>query len=827
MNVLLTIPRIKVRFSARSVNFGRSIFTIKTQMTASPASPGVRDTYRFGPFKLSVSSHTLSQNDVPIRIQDLPFQMLLLLVERCGDVVCKEELRDRLWGDKTHVEVDQNLYVIVGKLRDLLGDDPVTPRFIKTVARRGYQFIGEIAPDPPEPYPAPQIISGLEKASLPSPESLKSSSIQVTGSPQILSTPRWSFFGVFPRRNAFASLLFLLMAAIAGILLYRSFGRAIYRSGEPILIGAGENEAGPADFRPTLDFLIQLKLQESPFLSLIPGRQLEQFKRQSSFSTQGDQLKACSALNGKLLIRSRLFSRGSGLRLEVDVFGCRDGKRLTTQWADADSEASLLTAVDLVTEKLRRNLGEPEGSLERFNMPLTQSTTNSLAALKKFTEGERKSLSGDSMGAIPDYKLAIDLDPRFALAYARLGAIYINHQEPFAAAQYMQKAFDLRDRTTDKEHLYITAHYYTDITGDLQHAIETYQLWSSLYPRDWGPLNNLVNLYDLVGKPDQGLEYARMALQVSPDNTLSITTLAQAYLEHGDTSPLYALCQSDGGKNALVVFHNICFLGALLRNDDSAEKHELAWAHGNPEESILLASAASAASARGRLQESEILFSQARANAEANKIPEMVSEIDVEEAIALAEFGSPSQAASLVRTAQQSSGGSADPLGTIVLAIAGADREALQQAESDVRKAPANEVANRLELPVVQAIVDLHRKKPQSANNAMQATQSLTLYAPMKFAPAYYQGEAYLANGQFNLAAKSFQSILQNRSISSDSVYIGLAAMEFGRALQMQSDPQGAAKAFKEARTLWAGADADFPPLKRLKNYQHDLSRLY
>jgi hypothetical protein len=175
-----------------------------------------------------------------------------------------------------------------------------------------------------------------------------------------------------------------------------------------------------------------------------------------------------------------------------------------------------------------------------------------------------------------------------------------------------------------------------------------------------------------------------------------------------------------------------------------------------------------------------------------------------------------------VHKAQQSAGGRTDPLGTVVLAIAGADHDALQQAQSDVREAPANEVANRIELPMVQAIIALRAKKPQVAVQSLQASESLLLYAPMKLAPAFYQGEAYLANSQFDLAAKSFQRVLQNRSISPDSVYIGLAAIELGRALQLLGDPQGAAKAFAEARASWAGADADFLPLKRLNKYQHE-----
>jgi hypothetical protein len=179
-----------------------------------------------------------------------------------------------------------------------------------------------------------------------------------------------------------------------------------------------------------------------------------------------------------------------------------------------------------------------------------------------------------------------------------------------------------------------------------------------------------------------------------------------------------------------------------------------------------------------------------------------VAAIDLNEAIALVEFGRPSQPVLRLHNAQQSAGGVTDPLGTVVLAIAGADRQALQLAQADVRKAPANEMANRLDLPVVQAILALDAKKPQLAIEALQASEPLFLCAPMKFAPAYHQEEAYLANSQFNLAAKSFEGILQSRSISPDSVYIGLASIELGRALQLQGDRQGAAKAFAEARTI-------------------------
>jgi len=251
-------------------------------------------------------------------------------------------------------------------------------------------------------------------------------------------------------------------------------------------------------------------------------------------------------------------------------------------------------------------------------------------------------------------------------------------------------------------------------------------------------------------------------------------------------------------------------------------QHELTWAHGNPEESLLLISAASAASAHGQLQQAEHLFSEARANAMANKIPEMSIPIDVNEAIALAEYGHAHQAVTLIHSMSQSPHSDADPLATVILAIAGADSEALEQAQAAARQAPANEAINRLELPLVQAILALRANKPQQAIALLEPSQPIALYEPMKFAPAYYLGEAYLANKQYDLAAKSFQRILDNHSISPDSIYVSLAALQLGRALALNGDQPSATRALTQAKLLWSGADADFPPLKRLNQYQND-----
>ena len=456
-------------------------------MKESPGNDQAQPDYRFGPFELSVARRTLYRNGIAVRIQELPFQALHLLVEEQGRIVSKSELQDRLWGADTFVEVDPNLYVIIGKLRDLLGDDAVTPRFIKTVSGRGYQFIGTITRATPasvpdesgpakenSPIDAPAGLSALTPVeSVPSPLPARMQGVEELAVLTPL-TPR-----VAPQRRDVPMWLWLLLGVVVAV----AGGWAIWRShvdhgqiylpSQSLMIAAPDGRSQGSRFDQMLPFLVKLKLQQSPYLALIPDRRIAELKHNDADTGKDGEVRICSALGGSLLLTSRAVAIGQGYRIELTALRCSDGKILTTQHADADSEASLLSAVDLVTDRMRQRLGEPASSLQRFDIPLMESTTTSLAALKEFTEGEGKFQTGNGLAAASNFKIAVDLDPRFALAYARLGTIYLNSQQPSTGAEYISKAFELRDKISDKERLYIAGHYYTDVTGDLQSAIKT------------------------------------------------------------------------------------------------------------------------------------------------------------------------------------------------------------------------------------------------------------------------------------------------------------------------------------------------------------------
>jgi len=789
--------------------------------------------YSFGSFEVSSLANTLYKDGEPVRTQYLPLQMLLVLLEHAGQMVTKEELRDRLWGTDTFVEVDQNLYVIVSRLREILVDTARQPQFIQTVPGRGYRFIGTVTQRESLAAPvAPDFDQGMESVGLKSPHPPSENPTEEEQGVNSTGRRRSLTRLAMTRSAMIGSAIALVVLGIAGSFMVRERRQIVYKPHQQILVGGFLNETAKPDLNQTLAFAVQLKFQESPSFDMIPAERLRRRISNPNNAGRDEQLHACSLLGGQLLLNGRLRPLRQGYEIQIMVSRCSDGQLLATESAQADSDASILSAVDMVTDKTRKRLGESESSLQRFDMPLTQATTKSLAALEAFTQGEDKLKAGMALGAVPSYQLAIDLDPQFALAYARIGTIYLNAQEQGIGARYYEKAFQLRDRTTDRERLYIAAHYYTDVTGEYQRAIETYQLWRNLYPNDWGAANNLANLYDLLGMPQDGLRYANQTIQLNPPAALGNSTLAQAYLENSEYASLAGLCGKPAGmNNPLVAFHNICFLGAFAQNNQQAMDQEIKWSRGNPQESTLLESLALAAIFHGQIKAARDLFSQARDNARQNNLPEMIAIADVDQSNAEGEFGFSSSAREIAKDAIRNTPQGQDKTqdvdvvaGTaLTLALTGSAEQALRLADQASKQAPLNTILNNLEVPTVRAVLAVKQQNPRAAIDALNAATPLEFCAQTRFEPIYYRGMAYMQLKQWKDSESQFNQLLEHQAIAPNSFYIGLAQMQLGRALQLDGKPIEAKKAYDAAAVIWKDADHDFAPAGQLADYQRSL----
>ena len=749
-----------------------------------------------------------------IKIQEQPFQLLLVLLEHSGELVSKKELRSRLWAQETFIEFDKSLYVTVAKLREALGDDAATPRFVKTASGRGYRFIGKVTPrtftpDEPldefkQPEPLPEVP--------PMPQALPPEIKKLRAPHRVLRLSLWSV----P-----AALLVTI------VYLYGYDHRPLVLDQDGVVLGGFTNRTGDHELDQTLSSAFRLKIEESPYLKLIPNQSLRAIVSDPDSASLKEELRACVSIDGIVLLNGRILMVEQGYEVQLLAWRCADGRLLTTQKAQAASQAAILPAVDLASERMRRRLGEPESSLREFSVPLLHATTTSLAALKAFTLGEEKRSQGLMAESVSRYKLAVDLDPQFALAYARLATAYSNDSQISTSGWFYQKAFELRDRTTDREKLYIVAHYYEYSTREIRRAIEDYELWRAIYPRDLVPMNNLAIQYLTMGEPQKALDLTRIAVQMYPSNTTVRGTLALAELELGHYAAVNSICADPArGDSNVLGFHLLCFRAAFAQNDEPGMQRQLQWAHGNSEESELLDDAARVAMYRGKASEARHLFSEGKQNALRNNLTEVAIGIQLGEAIFEADFGFMSEAREDAQAAMESPSVTPVEEGSAALALARAGdiRSAEEFAKKATSQAPLDTTLNSAILASTRAAIQLQRHRSADAVGSLEETRPFDLCTCMQLAPAYYRGLAYVQGKQLQQAIVEFRRAIDHRDLQDFPVYSVLSQLEMGRAFQLSGDRANAAAAYAEVEKVWRDSDPSFPPLRKLHAYQRELS---
>jgi eukaryotic-like serine/threonine-protein kinase len=773
-----------------------------------PEQPGTRrcEAYLFDSFEASLTLGTLLRRGERLKVQDLPFKMLVVLLERPGELVTKEELANHLWGQEIFTEIDQGIYVMANKLRDVLGDDANHPRFIKTVSGKGYRFIAAVTP-----VYTPALIARL------SPNSTETVSTESVERSQMARTSMRAAIGIM----ASAGVIFAAFAT--GFAMYKYGHRELMNGQDKVAVAAFTNSTGNPNLDETLSAAIQSQLQESPYLSLIADRSFRALLKNPESASLNDELRACTTLDAQVLLKGRISAVPPGYQVALTAWRCASGQLLTTQKADASSQAAILPALDLATEHMRRRLGEPEASLKKFNVPAVQATTASLAALKAFNFATEKRLAGDLNAAIASYKLAIDLDPQFALAYARLGMIYYNSGQFALGANSFQQAFELRSsRASDRERLYIVAHYYEFATGQIQRSIEVNELWHTLYPRDTVPMHNLATKYLFMGHPQPALDLARQAIQQEPNIAMHYELLAGAYLSLGDYSNVKKMCDDPvHGKIDSATFHRFCFDSAFALHDEAAMQRELQWAHGNAVECEAIADSAWVAMYYGKLSEARMLFHEAEQAAMRSKLTELAADIGLDEAMLEAEVGLlPAARAHVQRVLQfPFEGASEQAYAARALARSGDTSLALTLAKKAESMAPLDDVVQSAMLPLARAAIELRKPNPAGALDALKSREFDLCCRQLVL--GYYRGLAYLENKQPELAVREFQQVIDHRFLSSSfSTYLVLAQLELGHAYMLLGDSGSANTAFAKVELAWKGADRNFPPLEKLRRYR-------
>jgi eukaryotic-like serine/threonine-protein kinase len=617
----------------------------------------------------------------------------------------------------------------------------------------------------------------------------------------------------------------VIVAVIAGgIFLYSRRTRALTAK-DSILLSDFLNTTGDPVFDGTLRQALAVQLEQSPYLNIFPQERVRDTLRYMGHSpdervTPDLARQICQREGVKAVLNGSISAVGTQYVVGVEAVNCLTGDSLAREQIPVDKKEQVLGAVGKVASNLRSKLGESLASLQKFDAPVEEATTSSLEALKYFSLGEAERDKGNEQTAIPFYKHALELDPNFAVAYARIGQGYGNIGESVLAIENTKQAFERRDRCSELEKLYIETHYYSIVTGESDKELEALELWRRTYPRDSIPANNLAVGYGAMGKWEQALEAAQANMQLAPDSSFSYNALAVAYLGLNRLAESKAIREEEVSKKIdSIVAHSDLYMLAFLDGDAAGMQRQVEWAKGGHGEYVMAETVADAAASAGKMGAARAGYQRAIDLARQGKLEEIAARILAREADYEAAMGNYKAARDDAATALSSSRGR----GTLVyagsaLSQAGEAREAEAAAQELVREHPMDTFINAAYVPAIRAAIAINQGNPGKAIELLQAATPYEFGFVTGVQSNYLRGLAYLKLHRGKEAANEFQKILDHPGICIFSLpTCRLARLQLGRARAEAGDAGGARTAYQDFFALWKDADPDVPILKEAK----------
>jgi DNA-binding winged helix-turn-helix (wHTH) protein/tetratricopeptide (TPR) repeat protein len=773
--------------------------------------------YEFGPFRMDPGRRALLRENESVPVTPKAFETLLALVRRSRDVVSKEELLKEVWPDSFVEEsnLSQNIFL----LRKALGDTAENREYIVTLPGRGYRFAAPVRTvmEQGEALVAhartrTQIV--IEENEPETDQALKT--LPVPQRPKV-------------RRKLLLSGALLVLLALAAFLLIRIRRPQILGERQSILIADFVNTTGDPVFDDTLRQGLSVELEQTPFFQLVSDDQIGQTLRLMEKSpdtrlTPGVARNVCRRANATADIEGSISALGNQYVIGLTAVDCRSGETLAREQVSASGKESVLTSLGRAASQLRAKLGESRASLEKFDTPLEQATTPSLEALRAYTLGRRAMDGIDAVQAPSFFLQAIRLDPNFAMAYARLGTSYKNLDELGLGIENTRQAYQLHERVSEPERLYIDSHFYQIATGDLERARQVFELWAQTYPGDWTPRINLGVVYGVLGQHDKSVEEYRETIRLHP-TALVYEDLASSYLylnrlEEARSTAEQALADNFDFPSQHLLLYQLAF----LQRDPAGMAKESGWAAKQQGlEEMLLSSQAGTAAYYGRLGEARNFSRLAVASAERAKRRELAAAYEASAAVREALFGNVADARKRSAAALSlSDNRNVQFEAALALALVGDGARAQQLADDLDKRFPEDTIAQYNYLPSIRALLALNNKDSSRAIEILRTAAPFELGVPSNSSqsalyPVYLRGEAYLAAHQGREAAVEFQKILDHSGIVLNEPIGALARIGVARAYALSGESSRARAQYEEFFALWNGADTDIPVLKQAK----------
>jgi tetratricopeptide (TPR) repeat protein len=598
------------------------------------------------------------------------------------------------------------------------------------------------------------------------------------------------------------------------------------------------NTTGDVIFDHALRQGLAAQLEQSPYLSLLSDAQVAQTlvlmgKEKDTRLTEDLAREVCERTGKGVVIDGSIAPLGSQYVLDLRAINCHTGEILDTEQAQAGGKEHVLDALAKTATKLRRHLGESLASVKKYDAPAENVTTASLEALQAYSLGfQVHVIKLDEAGAADMFQRAITLDPKFAMAYARLAVCDINMGELGQAATNLRKAYDLRKQVSPHEEMFILSLYHQFVTGNLYEARKTYELRSQIYAHDDIPIGNAGNVYFLLGQYEHALEATQEALRRNPGSRIWNGNLVSSYLALKKLPEAKAAAQSASARQLDSPWLHVClYLIAYVEGDTREMAQQNIQLKGVSEfEDILLDYQAQAAAREGRLKEARSISARAVAMAMDAKQPDSASLYLAQAALNDAWAGNRRQARQQAQKALQiSSGSEGEAIAAIALALVGESAEALRLANDLSRRFPENTMVRDLYVPSIRAAAALHSgaqvDNPQviiddlaSAQPSEFGSHSMERVSYLTGYPIFFRGEAYLAARQGAQAVTEFQKILDHPQLTLTDPVSAMATLGLARAYELSGDRARSGAAYKDFQNLRKNSDTGpqlYPVQKR------------
>ena len=782
------------------------------------------DLVRFEDFELDLRSYQVRRSGRTLRLERIPMEILFLLVQRRGQLVTREEIIEKLWGKNVFLDTDNAINTAIRKTRQVLKDDPEQPRFIQTVTGRGYRFIGQIS----------EVVVPEVKAS--AQEQTASSS-----SPSAATRAAPMTIGATPGSTSIGKRRKVIVPAIVAVLALSAGGYFYFRrtprltDKDTIVLADFSNTTGDSVFDGTLRQGMAVQLEQSPFLSIISEQRIQQVLRlmgkpADARLTPEFAREICERTASAAVLDGSIASLGSQYVLGLRAEDCRTGDVLAEEQVQAARKEDVLNALGQIASKFRSRVGESLTTVKKYDVPLAEATTPSLEALKAYSAGWQVVSSTGSAAAVPFFSRAIEIDPNFASAYAALGRMYGDIGESVLSAQNTDKAYQLRDHASDQERFFISLTYELQVTGNLEKAQQICDLWVRAYPRASLPHGLLAGgIYPSIGKREESLEEAKIALGIDPDFSIGYSLLADSYLALERTAEAEKTLQrASERKLDIPDFYVQRYVIAFLKGDRTGMEREAALPREKPGADDWMSNAEGFVSAySGHLQEARKMSRRAADLARKAERRDTEALYEADAAMREALFGNVSTARQRALDALAlSKSRDAEYEVAFELAFSGDVSRSQELTEDLSRRFPEDTIVRFTYAPTIRALVALNHNQPSKAVELLQTTISYEGGTPIEggsefllgagsFYPAYVRGLAYLAAHQGAEAAAEFQKILDHRGVVLCDPIGVLSHLQLGRAYALSGEKTKAKSAYHDFLTFWKDADPNIPILKR------------